>query len=177
VSVAQLAAVLGLMPGEWSAIGQMLVAVSLLIGGLLALHEYRRTRRQEAVRWLHEAFKDFYLGARFDDVRHVLEYDHPHPVGPLLERRIEDPTGSLTREEMQLLQDLDTLITYLEHVLYLEEEDQISSDDHETVFHYWFHVMSRPDRPDLLRYVRHFRWRLVTRELELARARHDEDAP
>lgn len=166
----QLAAVLGLTPEEWSAIAQMLIGLGVVAGGCWALFNHRHAQRQEAVRWLHGVFKDFYLGARFDGVRHLLEYDSPYPAGPLLERRIHDRSSPVTVEEMELLQALDTLLAYFEHILYLEERGQISPTDRASVCGYWFDIMSHPDRPSLLRYVRHFGWARVRRELERARS-------
>lgn len=163
--------VLGLHPREWSAIGQMLIAIGVVFGGGWALFNHRHTQRQAAVRWLHGVFKDFYLGGRFDDVRHFLEYDHPHAAGPLLERRIADRRSPVSDRDRELLQALDTLLTYFEHILYLEEKKQISSEDCTSVFAYWFEIMGSPDRPSLVRYTEYFGWARVTRELNVVRAR------
>lgn len=165
-----LALVLGLTARDWSAIAQLLTVAGVAGGGAWALFNHRYGQRQAAVRWLHGVFKDFYLGSRFDGVRHLLEYDHPWSAEALLERRVVDRDRPISEEEMEVLQALDTLLTYFEHILYLEECEQISPRDRESVFEYWFAVMAQPSRPHLLRYVEHFGWRRVTRELELARS-------
>lgn len=95
---------IGLNAQEWYALGQMLLGTGAVFGGIWALYNYHRSRRQEAARWLQGVFKDFYLTKKFKDVRELLEYNYPEKAGPLLERRIfdrhvhittgdEDPSG------------------------------------------------------------------------------------
>ena len=157
---------LGLDAQGWSAIGQTLLGIGAVAGGLWAIYNFRRTRRLEAARWLQGVFRDFYLATTFKDVRELLEYNYPELAGPLLERRITDRHVPISTQEMRLLQDLDTLFNYFEHVLYLEYEGQITRNDRQAVFAYWFDIMSEPDRASVRRYAAKFGFERVTKALE-----------
>ncbi len=134
------ATALGMSAEGWYALGQMMLGVGALVGGAWALFNYQRSRRFEAARWLQGVFRDFYLSDRFKDVRELLEYNYPERTSPLLERRITDRHVPITIEEMNLLRDLDTLLNYFEHILYLENEGQLSRKDRRAVFDYWFDI-------------------------------------
>lgn len=156
---------IGLNAQDWYALGQMLLGVGAIFAGMWALYNYHRTRRYEAARWLQGVFKDFYLSERFKDVRELLEYNYPERAGPLLERRITDRHVPITTDEMHLLQDVDNLLNYFEHVLYLENEGHLSQKDRQAVFEYWFDVMSAPERASLRRYVSRFGFERVAKAL------------
>ncbi len=161
-----LLAFLGLNAQDWSALGQTLLGIGAIFGGLWAIYNFRRVRRQEAARWLQGVFKDFYLADTFKDVRELLEYNYPELAGPLLERRITDRHVPITADEMRLLQDLDTLFNYFEHVLYLEYEGQITRNDRQAVFEYWFDIMSDSDRASVRRYAARFGFERVAKALK-----------
>jgi gamma-glutamylcyclotransferase (GGCT)/AIG2-like uncharacterized protein YtfP len=153
----------------WYALGEMLLGVGAVSAGIWALYNYYRTRRFEAARWLQGVFRDFYLSSQFNDVRELLEYNYPERAGPLLERRITDRHVPITTEEMRLLQDLDTLLNYFEHVLYLELEGQIHQRDRQAVFEYWFDIMGSSDRASIRRYAAHFGFERVAQVLNAER--------
>jgi gamma-glutamylcyclotransferase (GGCT)/AIG2-like uncharacterized protein YtfP len=159
------ATLLGLAAQGWSALGSMLLGVGAVLGGFWALYNYHRTRRYEAARWLQGVFKDFYLSERFKEVRELLEYGYPERTGPLLERRITDRHVPITTEEMRLLGELDNLLNYFEHVLYLEQERHISLKDRQAVFEYWFDIMGAPERASLRRYVARFGFERLAKAL------------
>jgi hypothetical protein len=159
---------------DWAEIGQIVLALGVVAGGAWAVYSHWRTQRREAARLLHGALREFYLGGKFDRVRRLVEYDYVDALGPLLDRRVDDRRSAVTEEEKHLLQDLDALLTYFEHILYLEEERQITRKDRQSVFRYWFDTVGHRDRASLLRYVQHFGWTRVTRALRDARSR---DAP
>jgi gamma-glutamylcyclotransferase (GGCT)/AIG2-like uncharacterized protein YtfP len=157
---------IGMNAPGWSALGQTLLGTGAIFGGLWAIFNFRRARRQEAARWLQGVFRDFYLADTFKDVRELLEYNYPELAGPLLERRITDRHVPITATEMRLLQDLDTLFNYFEHVLYLEYEGQISRNDRQAVFEYWFDIMSDSERASVRRYAARFGFERVAKALK-----------
>lgn len=160
-----LANLLGMSSQGWYALGEMMLGVGALAAGFWSLYNYYRTRRFEAARWLQGVFRDFYLSSQFSGVRELLEYNYPERAGPLLERRITDRHVPITTEEMRVLQDLDTLLNYFEHVLYLEFERQISKRDRMAVFEYWFDILNAPERASIRRYCARFGWERVAEVL------------
>lgn len=149
----------------WTAIANMLLAVGAILTGLLAVRTYRKTKRDEAARWLQGMFQDFYLSGQFGDVRRLLEYDYETAAAPLLERRLTNRDIPSTPEEYRVLEELDTLLNYFEQVLYLQDEDHLSASDVEALFDYWFGIMRAPNRAALRRYADCFGWERLAREL------------
>lgn len=156
---------LGLDSDEWYALGTMLLGIGAVIGGFWALYNYHRTRRAEAATWLQGVFRDFYLADTFRDVRLLLEYSFDQEAGPLLERRITDRHVPISSEDVALLEKLDTLLNYFEHVLYLEEARQITRKDRQSVFEYWFDIMESEKRAALRKYAARFGFERVSSTL------------
>jgi hypothetical protein len=101
-----------------------------------------RNRRADAARWLQQFFSDFHLDDEFKEIRTALEYDYDSVVGPLVERRITDRGVPLSEDDRRLLLELDTLLNYFEHVLYLEAEGHLNTRDRQRSTNNWFEIMS-----------------------------------
>lgn len=141
---------------DWSAVGQLLVALVAVAGGGWALYGYRESRRLEAARWLHGIFRDFYVDDRFDDVRWLLNSrTYEQDVVPLLTDRLENDRD-FADDQRALLRQLDVLLNFFEHLLYLESERHLRMNDREALFGYWFTLMRSDDYELLQRYVRRF---------------------
>lgn len=150
---------------EWNAFGNVLLGVGALAAGAWSIFNYRRNRRAEAARWLQGVFRDFYLEGRFRDIKLVMEYSYSERLGPLLERRITDPHVPVTEHDTALLEQLDTLLNYFEHVLYLEGEKHLTTEDRQAVFEYWFDLMEKGYQAATRRYAAHFGFERVARAL------------
>ena len=159
------ASLLGIDTRIWLAAGQVVLALAAVVGGTWALYNHRRAKRRNGARWLHGVFKDFYLGDRFEAVREQLEYSYAKRLGPLLERRIADREVPLKASDKRLLRQLDTLLIYIDHVLYLRDKRQIDKKDVAAIFTYWIELMAQPEHASLRCYARHFKFRLVAEEL------------
>jgi gamma-glutamylcyclotransferase (GGCT)/AIG2-like uncharacterized protein YtfP len=127
---------------------------------------YRRGQRAEAARWLQGVFRDFYLEDRFRDIKLVMEYGYDTQLGPLLERRVTDAHVPATADEQALLEQLDMLLNYFEHVIYLEQERHLAKRDRQAVFEYWFELMQAPDRAAIRRYAAWFGFERVAYALD-----------
>jgi len=143
----------------------MLLGIGAIMAGGWTIYNYRRTRRHEAATWLQGVYKDFYLADTFTSIRQILEYHYAETAGPLLSRRILDREIPTTDDEEVLLRELDTLLNYFEHVLYLEDEHQFSKKDRQAVFEYWFDLMMQSERASLRRYAARFGFERVARTL------------
>lgn len=141
---------------EWNAFGNVLLGVGAVSAGVWTLLHYRRGRRAEAARWLQGVFRDFYLDDRFRDIKLEMEYHYSERLGPLLERRVTDAHVPVTADDQALLEQLDTLLNYFEHVIYLEREGHLTTGDRKAVFEYWFDLMEAPDRAAIRRYAAWF---------------------
>jgi hypothetical protein len=141
---------------EWNAFGNVLLGVGAVTAGIWTLFNYRRAQRAEAARWLQGVFRDFYLDDRFRDIKLVMEYHHVDRLGPLLERRVTDAHVPVTDDDQVLLEQLDMLLNYFEHVIYLEQERHLTKQDRQAVFEYWFDLMQAPDRAAIRRYASWF---------------------
>lgn len=170
-------AVFLMSPDGWSALGQMVLAVGAIAAGFWAVHNYRKAQSAEAARWLQSLFSDFYLSDHFTDVRLLLEYSYPERAGPLLERRMTDRDVPLTPEEIDVLRDLDTLLNYFEHLLYLEDKKSFNTKDRQSLFEYWFDVMQTPERASLRMYADRFGFERVADELRKAPVRSRPPQP
>lgn len=165
-------ALFGWGPNDWSAFGNVLLGIGALAAGAWALFNYQLARRATAASWLQGVFRDFYLSDRFVGIRATLEYDYVSDAGPLLERRVTDRDVPLTDSDRDLLFELDTLLNYFEHVLYLENEGQLRTLDRQAVFEYWFDVMCEPERGGLRLYVQRFGFERVADVLKADGPQH-----
>jgi gamma-glutamylcyclotransferase (GGCT)/AIG2-like uncharacterized protein YtfP len=151
---------------EWNAFGNVLLGVGAVTAGVWTVFNYQRARRAEAARWLQGVFRDFYLEDRFRDIKLVIEYRYDTLLGPLLERRVTDSHVPATADEQALLEQLDMLLNYFEHVIYLEQERHLTKDDRQAVFEYWFDLMQAPDRAAIRGYAAWFGFERVAYALD-----------
>jgi gamma-glutamylcyclotransferase (GGCT)/AIG2-like uncharacterized protein YtfP len=151
---------------EWNAFGNVLLGVGAVTAGVWTVFNYQRARRAEAARWLQGVFRDFYLEDRFRDIKLVIEYRYDTLLGPLLERRVTDSHVPATADEQTLLEQLDMLLNYFEHVIYLEHERHLTKDDRQAVFEYWFDLMQAPDRAAIRGYAAWFGFERVAYALD-----------
>jgi gamma-glutamylcyclotransferase (GGCT)/AIG2-like uncharacterized protein YtfP len=151
---------------QWNAFGNVLLGVGAVTAGIWTLFNYRRSQRAEAARWLQGVFRDFYLDDRFRDIKLLMEYHYDARLGPLLERRLTDSHVPVTSDEQALLEQLDTLLNYFEHVIYLEHERHLTKRDRQAVFEYWFDLMQAPGRAAIRRYAAWFGFERVAHALD-----------
>lgn len=97
--------------------------------------------------------------------RQACEYNFQETLGPLLERRITDRAIALSRDEVDLLKEIDALLNYFEFVLYLEQEGHLRSQDRAALFSYWFELLDEPMRAPVRRYVARFGFERLDRAL------------
>jgi hypothetical protein len=95
-----------------------------------------------------------------------MEYRYDTELGPLLERRVTDSHVPATADEQALLEQLDMLLNYFEHVIYLENERHLTKRYRQAVFEYWFELMQAPDRAAIRRYAAWFRFERVAYALD-----------
>src|SRR5439155_12404718 len=84
-----------------------------------------------------------------------------------IERTLIDEAASFSEAERLVLCDLDTCLNYFEFVLYLESEKQISFDDRDALFHYWYSWMAEKDRSALRMYIARFDYDRLCEELRI----------
>jgi ADP-heptose:LPS heptosyltransferase len=154
---------LGLASDAWAAIGQVLLGVGAIFGAWWAIYNYIQSRRHEAAIWLQGIYRDFYLADRFTNIRKILEYHFKEQVEPLLLKRINDPSSSVTPADEALLCELDTLLNYFEYILFLEDEHHFSQKDRQAMLKYWLNLMGQ--HQSLKSYVAKFNFTLVAAAL------------
>ncbi len=147
------------------ALAYLILAAAAVTAGVWSLINYKSAQRSRSADWTNTLIRDFYLDERVKKLREDLEYSFVTRVGPLLDQRITDKSIPLTDPEMELLANLDTLLNYFEMVLYLREEHRIAKNDWRALFSYWLRLISDPAHAPLRRYISHFGFRLLTREI------------
>lgn len=135
-------------------VSQICFNIGAGFAGVWAVFQYVKTRRSNAVKWTQQLFEDFYILDHFNDGRNLLEYEYFEKVVPLLRMRVVDRDMSLTIEQRDRLADLDKLLNYFEHLLYLEQSALINKKDRKVFFEYWFGLLSEPDKGSLRRYLK-----------------------
>jgi gamma-glutamylcyclotransferase (GGCT)/AIG2-like uncharacterized protein YtfP len=75
------------------------------------------------------------------------------------------PCPSLANEEIELLEKLDELLNYFEHVLYLGEQRHLKRSDILVLLKYWFDLMAKRHRVALRQYAAMYSYELVLTEL------------
>jgi gamma-glutamylcyclotransferase (GGCT)/AIG2-like uncharacterized protein YtfP len=142
---------------QWSAFGTVTLAGAAVFGGMWALYNYWKQRRIEAAHWVHDLFRDFYIADRYRDIKWQLIRPTYHgKIAPILERRLANRDLPLEDDEDQLLRDLDTLLNFFEHILYLESQRHLRKRDREAMFNYWISLLSAPDYAAVRKYLARF---------------------
>jgi gamma-glutamylcyclotransferase (GGCT)/AIG2-like uncharacterized protein YtfP len=144
----------------------MVLAIGAVGTAGWGVYSYRAAKRVEAAKWIQGLFRDFYIEDRFKRVRELLEYEWEDKAGPLLARRLSNREIPPDYWERLALQELDMLLNYFEHVLYLEEERHLSAQDRKALFSYWFEIMGKADRGSLRRYAACFDFERVAKALK-----------
>jgi gamma-glutamylcyclotransferase (GGCT)/AIG2-like uncharacterized protein YtfP len=101
----------------------------------------------------------------FSKIRTLFEYSYQDKLASLIERRITNREIALTDDDVSILKELDTLLNYFEHVLYLENDGHMSNGDRQAVFEYWFELMLAPECGGLRRYIDTFGFERIERAL------------
>jgi hypothetical protein len=147
-------AFLGLNAPDWYALGQMLVGIAAFGGSIWAVRLYSSSKRLEAAKWLDGIFRDFYVNESFADARWILaRRTFAKDVVPVLNRSIADPADLLDEEEAHLLHQVDRLLNFFEHLLYMESEGQLPLRAREAFFGYWFGLMRSAQYRPLQAYI------------------------
>jgi gamma-glutamylcyclotransferase (GGCT)/AIG2-like uncharacterized protein YtfP len=121
-----------------------MLAAAAVFGGLWALYNYWGRRRVEAAHWIHELFREFYVADRYRDIKWRL-------VRP---------------EEDQLLRDLDTLLNFFEHIMYLESQRHLRTRDRKAMFNYWLELLRAPEYAALRKYIARFDYERLAKTIE-----------
>lgn len=158
-----------LSSSEWSAIGEMVLALGAITAAAWAAYTYRKAKRAEAARWMVSLFKDFYQDEEMSRARELIEYDFEQVAGPLLELRVLDRDVDLSENERNQLRDLDLVLNFLEQLIYLQEEDHLLPRDCDVFFEYWFDQLKRSEHAALRRYLQNCGYERCSRWLGLNR--------
>lgn len=134
---------------SWTKIAVNIAAAG---AGIWAIYTYRRSKRADASKWMYNLFNEFYTDDKFYWSRDTFEYHYPTIIAPLLELRVTDRYVQLDNKKVEELRNIDLLLNFFEHLLYLEEEGIIITRDREVFFDYWFSFFSYPQRGGLRRY-------------------------
>jgi hypothetical protein len=133
--------------------------------GVWTVFNYRRGQRAGRLAGFRASFETS-MEDRFRDIKLVMEYRYDTQLGPLLERRVTDSHVPATSDEQALLEQLDMLLNYFAHVIYLENERHLTKQDRQAVFEYWFDLMQAPDRAAIRRYAARFGFERVAYALD-----------
>jgi gamma-glutamylcyclotransferase (GGCT)/AIG2-like uncharacterized protein YtfP len=137
---------------DWlSATADLAMALGTGFAAIWAVVSYRSAKRSEKSRWMKELFSEFFFNNNFDEIRDLLEFGYATKLEPLLYQAALGRYNEIdTEEERRLVKELDNFLNYMEYVLYLEDNNQISRDDVEVTFGYWIGVLA-DDQHALLR--------------------------
>jgi len=156
-----------LTASQWSAIGQVVLAVGAIAAAAWAAYTFRKAKRAEAARWMISLFRDFYRDEDMSRARELIEYDFWDVAGPLLEFRVLDRQITLSTVERAQLRDLDLVLNFLEQLIYLQEEGHLLERDRNVFFEYWFDQLAQPTNAALRRYLRNCGYERCSRLLGL----------
>jgi hypothetical protein len=141
-------------------LGDLLTGIGTLVvaaAAVPALAGIRRARRAEAAQRLEQIFREFYAEDRLKECRLMLEYKFDE-IAPLLVRRMVDRSAEVPDEDQKKLEQIDTLLKYLEFILHLEAKGLLKKRDRAVLLDYWFDLLRKPNKAPLRRYVDFFGW-------------------
>lgn len=139
---------------ELSLVSQISFNIGAAFAGFWAIYQYIKNRRTDAVKWTQQLFEDFYILDHFNAGRNMLEYEYFDKVVPILRMRVVDRDILLTNNFRNELAELDKLLNYFEHLIYLEQSRVIHQQDRKVFFEYWFGLINEPNKGSLRRYLK-----------------------
>ena len=167
----QVAVDLGNLGDFLTGIGTLVIAAA----AVPALLGFRRARRAEAAERLNGIFREFYIEERLQPSRLMLEYGFA-TLAPLLERRITNRSQPASHDEQKQLEQIDTLLKYLEFILHLQSKGLLKQRDRMVVLNYWFELLRAPERAALRRYVDFFGWYRLAYQLNTGQRRDPQES-
>lgn len=133
--------------------------VAILVGGAWAAFQYRKARTSADAQWLVALYRDFYIESRLARARMRIEDGYGTDFEPLIQDWVSGrrPLREVPRWQLEVEQDLDLVLNFLEMLSYLERNKEIPSKDLLALFEYWLtEVIGSPERPELRLYIQTF---------------------
>ena len=124
--------------------------------------------RSERGKWLHELFTGLYFSNRLIEAKNAIEYRYQNHLAALLEIRMNDRHVPIDEADVLLLDNLDSFLNYIEHVLGMERQGMMTTEERKVVFDYWPNIIGQDDQfAALRRYIAMCGYELISEELGL----------
>ncbi|MEM7083003.1 MAG: gamma-glutamylcyclotransferase family protein [Pseudomonadota bacterium] len=134
----------------------ILTALALIVAGIWGVRNYRRVKRIDAAKWLHELGREFQTSPDMERGKILLDYQYRDRVEPLLSRLVIHWNEGLSEEDLSDILAIDKVLNEFEHLLYLEQYGHITRADRQTYFGSWFALFRQPHRGVLRRYCTNY---------------------
>jgi len=134
---------------------QIVFDVFILLGGVFAYVSYVRSKRLDALKWIHEVFEKFNFDPEFQKGKELLDFDYDTRVKPLVEAWVIEKNAAIPVDKRCDLLAIDQYLNHFEHLSYLKEEHQVYEEDLNAYFGYWLGLLSEPERGGVRRYLAH----------------------
>ena len=135
---------------------ELITAVALIVAGGWTLKNYRRSKRIDAARWLHELGQDFQFSEDLERGKFLLDFKYKEEVEPLLSSLIFHWDKGLNDTQLKTSVELDKVLNQFEHLLFLQSNGHITEQDRDVYFGYWFGLLKDSNRGVLRRYCANF---------------------
>lgn len=132
---------------------------AIFVGGAWAAFQYRKARTSANAQWLVSLYRDFYVESRLARARMRIEDRYDTDFLPLVQDWISGrrQQRQASQWHLEIEQDLDLVLNFLEMLSYLEQSKEIPSKDVLALFEYWLtEVIGSPSRPELRLYIQAF---------------------
>lgn len=159
-------------PQHWNALGNVMLGIGALVGGIFGLHTWRKAVRTREAEWLDRLFERFYLDGTFSPVLLSFEYDFASGTDRLVDRVLTMETPVLGPDEIARIRNVDVVLNFLEHLLYLTSDRHLLARDRDAMFGYWLGLLSQPRYASLRQYAVQFGYEHVARHSNASRVRH-----
>ncbi len=124
--------------------------------------------KSERAKWLHELFTGLYFSDRLAEAKNAIEYRYASHLSGLLEIRMNDRHVPIDEADVVVLDNLDSFLNYIEHVLGLERLGFMTEEERRVIFDYWPNIISQNDQMAALRrYIAMCGYELISDELSL----------
>lgn len=135
---------------------ELVTAIALLVAGGWSLKNYRRSKRIEAAKWLHDLGQEFQFSNDLEIGKFLLDFKYQETVEPLLSSLIFHWDKGLNDSQLKTSVELDKVLNQFEHLLFLQSNGHITKQDRDVYFGYWFGLLKDPKRGALRRYCANF---------------------
>jgi hypothetical protein len=135
-----------------SGCGALALALAAIIGGFLAISDYRTRALAEKSKWFLQLYEKLFENPQYKEVRRKLDYGETDEIKMLIQR---DAQGlPFTEAEQGKFDAFTDYLNFFEFIAHLKEIGQLSAQDIKATFDYYLTLLTKARNPEIRQYLK-----------------------